>query len=111
MLDYTTFYGTALAVSASPPVNVPYQIAHIFDVFSELNLPNFQKVIENNNSIAVSSDATLDIVPASQGRYGLLNDSPTYYTWFHICTINTLPKKSISMELVGTSGYELLAVS
>jgi hypothetical protein len=95
MPDNITFYGTALPVNTNPPVNIPYQIATIFNVFNDLNLPDFQKVIVNSNSIVATTDTTLDVIPASQGRYSFLNDSPTYYTWFHICTIKHRAKKKV----------------
>ena len=92
MPEYVTFYGTALAINASPPFNVPYQIATIFNVFNDLNLPDFQKVIVNSNSIVPTTDFTLDVIPSSQGRYTFTSDT-NYYTWYHICHINTQFKK------------------
>ena len=51
MPDNITFYGTALTGNATPPIDDPYQIATISNVFNDLNLPYFQKVIVNSNSI------------------------------------------------------------
>ena len=100
-----TFLGTALPIGESPPENqISYQIANIYTVYNDLNLPDFQKVLVNSTSIAVTSPYQLDVIPSSQGRYSFTHNGSSL-TWFQICTINGPLKKNISMELLAVNDY------
>ena len=69
-----TFIGTV----ASPPHNIPYMVANVFNIFNDLNLPNLQQVLSGSNSIQVTSPYTLDVVPASQGRNAFTHSANNY---------------------------------
>ena len=92
--EYVTFLGTAVTAGQLPPENFPYMIANVYTVYNDLNLPDFQRVLVNSTSRAVTSPFKLDVIPSSQGIYSCTH-SGSSITWFQICTINApLAKKT-----------------
>jgi hypothetical protein len=100
--EYVTFLGTALTAGQSPPENLLYMWANIYTAYSDLNLPDFQRVLVNSTSITVTSPIQLNVIPSSQGRYSLTH-SGSAITWFQICTINA---PSTKKHIHGVGGGE-----
>jgi hypothetical protein len=102
--EHVTFLGTALTAGQLPPENLPYIIANVYTAYNDLNLLDFQRVLVNSTSIAVTSPYKLDVIPSSQGRYSFTH-SGSSTTWFQICTINAPLRKK---HFYGVGGSERL---